>query len=124
MEPYLMLQASTWLFVATGLGGVVMALIRFSSSRNPPSWLAMLHGFLGAAGLTLLVYAVLTSDVPNNAFLALLLFLAAAAGGVVLNLAYHLRAVQLPKWLIAVHGLVAVLALVLLYLAAFPDSAG
>jgi uncharacterized membrane protein HdeD (DUF308 family) len=122
MEPFLMLQVSTCLFGIAALGGVVMALIRFSSASNPPSWLAMLHGLLAAAGLTLLAYASLTMEVPANAFLALLLFLAAAAGGIVLNLVYHLREIPLPKWLIIVHAVVAVLAFVLLYFAAFPGS--
>lgn len=122
MEPFLMLQVSTCLFGIAALGGVVMALIRFSSGNNPPSWLAMLHGLLAAAGLTLLAYASLTMDVPGNAFLALLLFLGAALGGIVLNLAYHLKDVPLPKWLVVVHAVVAVLAFVLLYFAAFGGS--
>lgn len=122
MEPFLMLQVATYLFGIAGLGGVVMAIIRFGSGNNPPSWLAMLHGFLAAAGLTLLAYAVATMEVPANAFLALILFLAGAAGGIVLNLAYHLRGAPLPKWLVGVHGVITVVALVLLYLAAFPAN--
>lgn len=119
MEPFLILQTSTYLFGIAGLGGAAMALIRFTSGGNPPSWLAMLHGFLAAAGLTLLAYAVATMEVPANATLALLLFLGGAAGGIVLNLAYHLRELPLPKWLVIVHALITVLALVLLGMAAF-----
>lgn len=122
MEPFLMLQTSVYLFGIAALGGVVMALIRFSSGGNPPSWLAMLHGLLAAAGLTLLAYASLTMDVPGNAFLALLLFLGAALGGIVLNLVYHLKDIPLPKWLVIAHAVVAVLAFVLLYFAAFGSS--
>ena len=53
-----------------------MALIRFGrQGSNPPAWLAMLHGFLAAAGLTLLTVAALTVGIPGLALggLALLL---------------------------------------------------
>ena len=119
MEPFLILQVSTYLFGIAALGGVVMALIRFTSGGNPPSWLAMLHGFLAAAGLTLLAYAVATMEVPALAVLSLLLFFGGAIGGIVLNLHYHLRDLALPKWLVVVHALVSVLALAMLVMAAF-----
>ena len=119
MEPAMMLRVSTYLFGLAALGGVVMGLIRFSSGANPPSWLAMLHGLLAAAGLTLLAYAVFAFDAPGNAFLALLLFLAGAAGGIILNLVYHLKGIALPKWLVIAHAIISVIAFVLLYLAAF-----
>ena len=66
MEPFQMLQVSTYLFGIAALGGVVMGLIRFKSGGNPPSWLAMLHGFLAAAGLTLLAYALVTREVTAS----------------------------------------------------------
>ena len=119
MEPAMMLQVSTYLFGLTALGGVAMGLIRFSSGKNPPSWLAMMHGFLAAAGLTLLAYAVLVLDAPSLAFMALLLFVVGSAGGIALNLVYHLKGIPLPKWIVVVHALISVLALVLLYMAAF-----
>lgn len=119
MEPYHMLQASTYLFGIAALGGVVMGLLRFTSGGNPPSWLAMLHGFLAAAGLTLLAYAVATMDVPTFALLSLLLFAVGAAGGIILNLHYHLEGIPLPKWLVVVHALISVAAFALLWIAAF-----
>ena len=122
MESVRMLQVSTYLFGLTALGGIAMGLIRFSSGRNPPSWLAMMHGFLAAAGLTLLAYAALALDAPGYAFLSLLLFAAGSAGGIVLNLVYHLKGIALPKWLVLVHALITVLAFVLLYMAAFTDA--
>ncbi len=96
-----------------------MAVIRFGGKPNPPAWLAMLHGFLAAAGLTLLAYAWATTAIPVLASVALLLLLIAAAGGVVLNLGYHLKALPLPKWLIVVHAAIAVVAFVLLLVAAW-----
>ena len=74
MEPFQMLQVATYLFGIAALGGAAMGLIRFTSGGNPPSWLAMLHGFLAGAGLTLLAYAVATMEVPAFASIALLLF--------------------------------------------------
>jgi hypothetical protein len=119
MEPIVMLKSSTVLFAISALGGALMAFIRFTGKPHPPSWLAMLHGFLAAAGLTLLVYAAVTSSVPSLAKLALILFLVAAAGGVLLNLRFHLNDMPLPKWLVLVHGGIAVVGFVCLLMAAW-----
>ena len=119
MEPSLMLRTSAVLFAVTAVGGLAMAVIRFGGKPNPPSWLAMVHGLLAAAGLTLLAYPYFTATVPAFAALALLLFVVAAAGGVVLNLGYHLKALPLPIWLVVVHAAIAVVAFILLALAAW-----
>jgi hypothetical protein len=119
MEPNLMLKTSTVLFAISALGGALMALIRFTGKPHPPSWLAMLHGFLAAAGLTLLVYAAFATSVPSLATLALILFLVAAAGGVLLNLRFHLHGIPLPKWLVLTHGGVAVIGFICLLMAAW-----
>jgi len=55
----------------------------------------------------------------KSAALALLLFVVAALGGVVLNLGYHLKAQPLPIWLVLVHAAIAVVAFVLLCVAAW-----
>ena len=89
MEPALMMQTATGLLAVSAAGGLTMAAIRFSGKPHPPTWLAMLHGFLSAAALTLLIYACLTVGLPGTAQLALLLFLAAAAGGAYMNLNFH-----------------------------------
>ena len=81
-ETMRMLQAAAVLFTVAALGGLVMAGIRFRGRRNPPAWLAMLHGLLAGAGVTLLAYAWYAGGIPALALLALLLFLLAAAGGV------------------------------------------
>lgn len=119
MDSATMLQTAIVLFTLAALGGVVMAFIRFGGKHNPPAWLAMLHGLLAAAGLTLLAYATFTTGVPGMAQLALLLFLVAAGGGAVLSLAYKWRQILLPGWLVAVHATAAVLGYLLLLAAAF-----
>lgn len=117
-----MLQTATILFAITALGGLLMAGIRFGTQRNPPAWLAMLHGLLAASSLTLLAYAVCTLPVPALATAALLLFLLAASGGAVMSLAYKWRQRLLPSWLVIAHATAAILAFVLLFLAAFAQA--
>ena len=114
MEPALILRTSTVLLAIAAVGGLVMAGVRFSGNRQPPPVLAMLHGFLAAAAVTLLLYAALTVGLPGAALLALVLFLVAAGGGVVLNLNYHWKQLPLPKWLVVVHAIAAVAGFVLL----------
>ena len=119
MEPMSMLTTATVLFLLTALGGLLMAGIRFMGKRNPPSWLAMAHGLLAGSGLTLLLYAAATADVPGNAVIAAVLFLIAAGGGVILNLAYHLKDRPLPKSLTLVHAAIALVAFGFLLAATF-----
>jgi hypothetical protein len=118
MEPALILKTSAALLAIAALGGLAMAGIRFAGRPAPPSWLAMLHGFLAAAALTLLVYAAATVGLPALALWALALFAIAALGGVVLNLNYHLNAIPLPKSLVVAHAAIAVVGFLLLLVAA------
>lgn len=124
MEAIRMLQTATYLFVLTALGGIAMGWVRFSLGKNPASWLAMAHGFLAAAGVTLLAYAVFVLDGPGMALVSLLLFLGASVGGVVLNLYFHLKEQPLPKGIVVAHAVIAVIAFVLLYMAAFTGEQG
>ncbi|MEX2104461.1 MAG: hypothetical protein WD907_03905, partial [Bacilli bacterium] len=74
------------------------------------------HGGVAATGLVLLIIAVLQGATGTLPLTALVLFVIAALGGFVL-FAFHLRGRQLPKGLIYVHGLLAVVAEVLLIVA-------
>jgi hypothetical protein len=74
----------------------------------------MAHGLLAGAGLTLQIYAALTSSIPQLAMFALLLFLVAAAGGMVMNLGYQWKQRPLPVPLLVGHALLAIVAFVLL----------
>ena len=60
MELALILRTSTVLLAIAAVGGLVMAGIRFAGNRQPQPALAMLHGFLAAAAVTLLLYAAAT----------------------------------------------------------------
>ena len=114
MEPLLVMKTACVLLAIAALGGLVMAGMRFSGKPQPPAALAMLHGFLAAAAVTLLAYAYLTVGLPLLAGWALLLFLIAAAGGAILNLNYHWKMLPLPVGLMLVHAGVAVAGFVLL----------
>ena len=122
MEPALIMQTATGLLAVSAAGGLIMAVIRFSGKPHPPAWLAMLHGFLAAAALTLLIYAHFTVGLPGMAQLALLLFLAAATGGAFLNLNFHWKMLPLPVWLVLVHAGIAIGGFVLLAIATWKIS--
>jgi hypothetical protein len=119
MDVKTMLVAAVVLLALTGAGGIAIAAIRFSGRPFPPSWLAMTHGLLASAGLTLLLFAAFTFGLPGGAGLGLVFLLVAAAGGLVLNLAYHWRERPLPISLVVVHAAIAVTGLVLIALAAW-----
>jgi hypothetical protein len=78
----------------------------------------MLHGLLAGAGLTLLLFATFTVGVPTYAIWAVVLFIIAALGGVFLNLGYQEKRALLPKPVMYVHALIAVVGFVLLIVAA------
>lgn len=122
MEPVLMMQTASGLLAVSAVGGLVMAIIRFGGKPHPPTWLAMLHGFLSAAALTLLIYAFFTVGLPGLAQLALLLFVLAAAGGAFMNLNFHWKMLPLPKSLVLVHGGLAVCGFLLLVVSTWKVS--
>lgn len=114
MVSHLLIQSATAALCAAALGGLLMAVIRLRGTPHPPAWLAMGHGFMAAAGLTLLTYAALTTGLPVMAWMALGLLALAAIGGVTMNLLYHTRQLALPIPLMVLHALLAVSSLVLL----------
>ncbi len=103
MNQVSMLQTASVLLLLTAAGGVLMAIRRLAQHANPPNWLAMAHGLLAASGLTLLGYAAVTEGVHGCAVIGLVLLIVAAAGGVVMNLSYHLAGKLIPQWLLYLH---------------------
>ena len=106
------------LFAIAAAGGLTMAGVRTFFNKNPPAWLAMLHGLLAAAGLTLLLFGAFTIGVATYAGWALILLIIAALGGLFLNLGYQEKRQLLPKSVMYVHALIAVIGFVLLIVAA------
>lgn len=117
MGSALMMKTALALLTIAALGGVAMAVQILGRKAAPPHWLAMLHGLLAGAALTLLLYAYFTAGLPALASWALLLFLVAAAGGVFLNLGYHTKAMPMPRGIVVVHAIVAVAGYALLLMA-------
>jgi hypothetical protein len=118
MEPLMSMKTASVLLALTAVGGIVMAIMRLRK-RNPPAWLAMVHGFVAASAVTILAYAWFTVGLPGMASIALLLFVLAALGGVVMNLNYHWKALPLPVGLMFGHAGLAVVGFVLLLMATF-----
>lgn len=124
MEPLRLLETATALLVITALGGLVMAAIRFAGKDHPPIALAMLHGFLAAAAATLLIYGAVFVGLPTLANYGIVLLVIAAGGGAVLNLGYHWKNQPLPKGLMVVHALVAVVGFLLVAVATLNAAGG
>jgi hypothetical protein len=114
-----MIRTAVALLVMGAAGGLVMASIRLLKDINPPSWLAMLHGLLAAAGVTLLLYAAVAVGIPQLANAGLALLLIAALGGVVLNLKYQWQRVLIPRGFMIGHAVLAGIGVVLVLLVAW-----
>jgi hypothetical protein len=118
MDAATMTQAAIILFAIGALGGLVMAFQVFRGRDRPWSWLAMAHGFLGAAGLTLLIWATVMAGVPSLVNTGLVLLVLAALGGVTLALKYHVKMLPLSRPLVLGHAALAVLGFVLVLVGA------
>jgi glucose uptake protein GlcU len=116
MDTATLLKTAVILLGITAAGGIVMAAVRFSGHDRPPSWLAMLHGLLAGSGLTLLLYAAFTAGVGQKVWIGIALLVLAAVGGVFLNLAYHDKKLPLPKGVVVIHAVIAVVGYGLLFL--------
>jgi hypothetical protein len=75
--------------------------------------LAVTHGLLAATGLVVLIVAVVGGSTGNLLLASLALFVIAALGGFAL-FSFHLRRQPLRTPLVFIHGLIAVVAFVLL----------
>jgi hypothetical protein len=109
-----MLIVAAALFALAALAGLAMATIHFRQDRNPPGWLAGVHGLAAASALLILLWAVLVQG--GAAVLvawAFGLFAVAALGGFFL-VSFHVRSKRLPGAGVVVHALVAVTAFGLL----------
>lgn len=118
MSIQIFLWTAVALLATAAAGGLIMAGIRVFSNKNPPAWLAMFHGLLAAAGLTLLLFGAFTIGLSTYGVWALILLIIAALGGLFLNLGYQEKLQLLSKPVIYVHALIAVSGFILLIVAA------
>jgi hypothetical protein len=109
---------SILLFAVAALAGVTMAAMHFRGKTPPRAVLAVLHGLFAAAGLVVLLLAVLKAGFSGAPGIALGLLLVAALGGFAL-LSAHLRGRALPNGLVVGHGLLAVAGFLVLLAAEF-----
>jgi hypothetical protein len=107
-----MLTTALVLFALAALGGAVMLTFAWRE-RHVPKGIAVVHGALAATAIVLLAIHSLRAPEAPGASLAL--FVVAAVGGVYV-LFRDLRDGRAPKLIATAHGLVAVIAFVLLYL--------
>jgi uncharacterized membrane-anchored protein len=118
MDAPTMTQFALILFGIAALGGLFMVFQLMRGRDRPWSWLAMVHGFLGAAGLTLVLYATAMAGVPKLVNVGLVVLLAAVLGGVTLALKYHVKMLPLSRPLVFGHAALAVVGFVLVLLGA------
>jgi hypothetical protein len=110
------LRTAAALFGLAAIGGIVMTLIRLRGAPRPPTLIAMIHGALAAAGLTLLIYFGVATGIPDLTRIATGILLVAAAGGTFLAVRYHAQLQPLPVPIVLLHGLLAVAGFVVLVL--------
>lgn len=100
------------LFVVAALGGLVMA-VKLFRGQHPPWALSLLHAALGAAGLVLLLVAVVGGTAGTRVAAALVVLVVAALGGFYLA-SLHLRKTIAPRVVVIVHAAVAAVGVVTL----------
>jgi hypothetical protein len=108
------------LFAAAALGGLVMAIVRFSGKPQPPFAIAIIHGLAAAIGLIALILAVSRSG-GGGPTAALGLLVIAALGGFVL-FSQHLRKTPLSIPLMVAHASLALAGFVTLLVSALSRS--
>lgn len=113
----MVLVISLILFAAAAVAGLTFAANYLKSSKLPLG-LAAVHGLLAASGLVLLIVAVVTGESSTLGLAALIIFIIAALGGFTL-LFNHLTKGKLPRPLIAIHAIAAVVAFLILLLGGF-----
>ena len=55
MAPQTPLEYAAWLLGFAAVGGLTLAIIRFSGKPFPPSWFVLGHGLLAGVGLGFLL---------------------------------------------------------------------
>jgi hypothetical protein len=98
--------------------GLTMAIQHFKGRTPPAPPLAILHGLLAVSGVIVLLLGVWDLGFGTAHTWALVLFGIAALGGLYL-VSHHMRQRPLPNGVIVIHGLVAVIAFLVLLTAVY-----
>lgn len=110
-----MLTTALILFLVAAGVGAAMAVQRLQGRPIPATGVALAHGGVAALALVLLIVAAIgDATISALAWWAVALFVAAALGGAVLFVGFHLRDRELPVALVLGHGGVALVAFVVL----------
>jgi hypothetical protein len=117
MGERIMLIAALILFAIAVAGGLTMAVLHFRGQKPPPA-VPVFHGLFALAGLLVLLLAI-WPDFSGITAWAFGLFLLAALGGLTILFGFRRRGKALPSAMVVGHGLLAVIALLLLLVGVF-----
>lgn len=111
-----MLNIALVLFIVTALAGATLVFCHFKFSSLP--WMVVVfHGVAGAAGLVVLLLAVLRQPAFGLVGIAFLVFLVAAVSGFG-NLALNLRRASFHLTAVTLHAIIAIVGIIVLLVAA------
>lgn len=105
------------IFAIAALGGLYLAA-HVLRDRSAPWAVSIIHALLGATGLVLLIVLSVTGGGNTIVITSLVLFLIAALGGFFLA-SFHLRKKLPPKAMVVLHGVLAVVAFLILLVPLF-----
>ena len=108
-----MFNYAVLLIALAAVFGLYMAIQHFKGRTPPKAGVAILHGLLAVSGVVVLLLGVMEIGFGTAHTWALVLFGAAALGGLYL-VSHHMRQRPLPNGVIVIHGLVAVIAFLVL----------
>ncbi len=112
-----MLSLAVIVFAIAAVGGLILAL-HVLRNRFAPWSLSVLHALLGAAGLVLVLLAVVGDEGGSLILGSLLTLVLAALGGFFL-VSFHARKKLPPKGIVILHALLAVVGFGLLVIGVF-----
>ncbi len=113
-----MFNYAVLLIAVAAVFGLHMAVQHFKGRTPTKSGVAIVHGLLAVSGVVVLLLAVMEIGFGTAHTWALVLFGIAALGGLYL-VSHHMRQRPLPNGVVIIHGLVAVIAFLVLLTAVY-----
>lgn len=105
-----MILITILVFILAALLGLTL-LIYVLKNKNTPKGVAIIHGTVAASGIILLIIYSFTN--ASKPYLPLIIFILAALGGFYM-MYRDITNKTLPKWLAVGHGVIALIAFLLL----------